>query len=116
MRGDPITIYGDGTQTRSFCYVSDEVEGLFALLQSDHVGPMNIGNPREFTMLELAELVLDVTGSESPIVFEPLPADDPRQRRPDITLAGRVLGWHPRVDLKEGLARTHEWYRSTGVA
>ncbi len=115
MRGDSLTVYGDGKQTRSFCYVSDEVEGLCALLESDHVGPVNIGNPGEFTMLELAELVLEVTGSVSELVFEPLPTDDPKQRRPDISLAERVLGWHPRVDLREGLARTYDWYRRFGV-
>jgi dTDP-glucose 4,6-dehydratase len=115
MRGEPLTVYGDGKQTRSFCYVSDEVEGLVALLESDHVGPMNIGNPAEFTMLELAELVRELTGTASELRFEPLPADDPKQRRPDITLAERVLGWHPRVDLREGLARTHDWYRRLGV-
>jgi nucleoside-diphosphate-sugar epimerase len=114
MRGEPLTVYGDGKQTRSFCYVSDEVEGLVALLESDHVGPMNIGNPGEFTMLELAELVVEITGATSEVVFEPLPVDDPRQRRPDISLAERVLGWHPRVDLREGLARTHDWYRRLG--
>ncbi|HEU5309748.1 MAG TPA: SDR family NAD-dependent epimerase/dehydratase, partial [Acidimicrobiia bacterium] len=91
------------------------VDGLLALLDSDHVGPMNIGNPDEFTMLELAELVLEVTGSTSDLAFEPLPADDPRQRRPDIGLAERVLDWHPRVALREGLARTHDWYRRVGV-
>jgi nucleoside-diphosphate-sugar epimerase len=115
MRGEPLTVYGDGKQTRSFCYVSDEVEGLVALLESDDVGPMNIGNPAEFTMLELAELVRELTGTASELRFEPLPADDPKQRRPDITLAERVLGWHPRVDLREGLARTHDWYRRLGV-
>jgi dTDP-glucose 4,6-dehydratase len=115
MRGEPLTMYGDGKQTRSFCYVSDEVEGLVALLDSDHVGPMNIGNPDEFTMLELAEVVREVTGSASDVVFEALPVDDPRQRRPDISLAERVLGWHPRVDLREGLARTYDWYRRVGV-
>jgi len=115
MRGDSLTVYGDGKQTRSFCFVSDEVEGLCALLESDHVGPVNIGNPGEFTMLELAELVLEVTGSVSDLVFEPLPTDDPKQRRPDISLAERVLGWHPRVDLREGLARTYDWYRRLGV-
>ncbi len=115
MRGDSLTVYGDGKQTRSFCFVSDEVEGLCALLESDHVGPMNIGNPSEFTMLELAELVVDVTASASDLVFEPLPADDPKQRRPDISLAERVLGWHPRVDFREGLARTYDWYRRFGV-
>jgi dTDP-glucose 4,6-dehydratase len=114
MAGLPLTVYGDGTQTRSFCYVSDEVEGLAALLESDHIGPMNIGNPDEFTMLELAQLVLDVTGSKSELVFAPLPVDDPRQRRPDITLAERVLDWHPRVGLDEGLARTYDWYRRNG--
>jgi nucleoside-diphosphate-sugar epimerase len=115
MRGDLLTVYGDGKQTRSFCFVSDEVEGLRALLESDHVGPMNLGNPGEFTMLELAELVLEVTASTSDLVFEPLPTDDPKQRRPDITLAERVLGWHPRVDLREGLVRTYDWYRRLGV-
>jgi dTDP-glucose 4,6-dehydratase len=115
MRGEPLTVYGDGKQTRSFCYVSDEVEGFAALLDSDHVGPMNIGNPGEFTMLELAELVLELTGSASDLRFEPLPADDPRQRRPDISLAERVLDWHPRVGLREGLGRMHDWYRRLGV-
>jgi dTDP-glucose 4,6-dehydratase len=115
MRGQALTVHGDGKQTRSFCFVSDEVDGLFALLESDHVGPMNIGNPDEFTMLELAELVLEVTGSASDLVFESMPVDDPRQRRPDISLAERVLGWHPHVDLREGLARTHDWYRRLGV-
>ena len=115
MRGESLTVYGDGKQTRSFCFVSDEVEGLCALLESDHVGPMNIGNPGEFTMLELAELVLEVTGSGSDLVFEPLPTDDPKQRRPDISLAERVLGWHPHVELREGLAHTYDWYRRFGV-
>jgi nucleoside-diphosphate-sugar epimerase len=114
MRGEPLTVYGDGKQTRSFCYVSDEVEGLLSLLESEHVGPMNIGNPGEFTMLELAELVVEVTGGSSDVTFEPLPVDDPRQRRPDISLAARVLGWHPQVDLREGLARTYDWYRRLG--
>jgi nucleoside-diphosphate-sugar epimerase len=115
MRGDRLTVHGDGTQTRSFCFVSDEVEGLLALLESDHVGPMNIGNPSEFSMLELAELVLELTGSASELAFEPLPTDDPKQRRPDISLAEKVLDWHPSVDLREGLARTHDWYRRLGV-
>lgn len=114
MRGSPLTIYGDGKQTRSFCFVSDEVRGLLALLDSDHVGPMNIGNPDEFTMLELAEVVLEVTGADVDLVFEPLPADDPRQRRPDISLAREVLGWEPAVGLREGLALTHDWYRRNG--
>jgi dTDP-glucose 4,6-dehydratase len=114
MQGKPLTIYGNGKQTRSFCFVSDEVRGLLALLDSDHVGPMNIGNPDEFTMLELAEIVLEVTGADVDLVFEPLPADDPRQRRPDISLAREVLGWEPVVGLREGLALTHDWYRRNG--
>jgi hypothetical protein len=110
LLGEPITIYGDGTQTRSFCYVEDEVRGFLALLDSEHTGPINIGNPGEFTMLELAELVLDVTGSTSEIVFEPLPVDDPTQRQPDITLARELLGWEPRIELREGLARTAAYF------
>jgi dTDP-glucose 4,6-dehydratase len=111
MEGEPLTIYGDGEQTRSFCYVDDLVRGILALLRSDHVGPVNIGNPNEFTIRELAEAVLDVTGSSSEIVFEPLPVDDPTQRQPDITLAREVLGWEPEVQLREGLTRTYECYR-----
>ena len=108
--GQPLTVYGDGTQTRSYCYVDDEVRGILALLDSDWVGPMNIGNPDEFTVLDLARQVLEVTGSSSEIVYEPLPVDDPVRRRPDITLANDLLGWRPEVDLREGLARTHEWF------
>ncbi len=111
LDGKPLTIYGDGSQTRSFCYVDDEVRGILALLDSDHVGPMNIGNPDEYTILQLAETVLEVTGSSSSLVIEPLPVDDPRVRRPDISLARRVLGWEPEVPLREGLARTAEWFR-----
>jgi dTDP-glucose 4,6-dehydratase len=114
MRGVPLTVFGDGRQTRSFCFVDDEVRGILALLDSAHVGPMNIGNPGEFTMLELAELVLELTGARSPLVFEPLPTDDPKQRRPDIALAESVLGWRPEVDLRDGLTRTHDWYRRNG--
>jgi dTDP-glucose 4,6-dehydratase len=110
MDGKPLTVYGDGTQTRSYCYVDDEVRGIVALLDSDWTGPMNIGNPDEFTVLELAHTVLEVTGSSSEVVFEPLPVDDPARRRPDITLATEVLGWRPEVDLREGLARTYEWF------
>jgi dTDP-glucose 4,6-dehydratase len=112
LNGEPLTVYGDGTQTRSFCYVDDEVRGFLALLDSDHTGPINIGNPGEFTMLELADIVKEVTGSDSPIVFEPLPVDDPTQRRPDITLARTLLGWEPKVDLRDGLARTADYFRS----
>ncbi len=110
MDGKPLTVYGDGTQTRSYCYVDDEVRGILALLDSDWHGPMNIGNPDEFTVAELAEIVREVTRSSSEILFEPLPVDDPARRRPDITLAADVLGWHPEVDLREGLARTYEWF------
>jgi dTDP-glucose 4,6-dehydratase len=109
--GKPLTVFGDGKQTRSFCYVADEVRGILALLDSAWTGPMNIGNPDEFTVLELAELVLEVTGSTSEITFEALPVDDPVRRRPDISLARRELGWRPEVDLREGLALTYDWYR-----
>ncbi len=112
LRGDPITIYGDGTQSRSFCHVSDEIAGFLALLDSDQVGPINIGNPGEFTVSELAELVIDVTGSDSEIVHRPLPEDDPTQRRPDITKARELLGWEPTVQLREGLERTAEYFSS----
>jgi nucleoside-diphosphate-sugar epimerase len=111
LTGRPLTVYGDGSQTRSFCFVEDEVVGLLALLDGDIVGPVNIGNPAEFTMLELARLVLEVTGSSSQVVHEPLPQDDPTQRRPDITLARRHLAWEPTVALREGLERTAAWIR-----
>ncbi|TMK84343.1 MAG: SDR family oxidoreductase [Actinobacteria bacterium] len=110
LAGKPITVYGDGSQTRSFCHVEDEVRGILALLDSDFVGPMNIGNPNEFTVLELARKVLEVTGSSSELVHEPLPVDDPTQRQPDISLARRVLGWEPQVSLEEGLRRTAAWF------
>ncbi len=116
MQDKPITIYGDGSQTRSFCYVDDEVRGFLALLDSDLVGPVNIGNPAEFTINELAELVIDVTNSTSDIVYEPLPVDDPTQRRPDITRARTDLGWEPRIELREGLTRTAEWLARAPVA
>ncbi|HUP01222.1 MAG TPA: NAD-dependent epimerase/dehydratase family protein [Gemmatimonadota bacterium] len=111
LAGEAITVYGDGSQTRSFCYVDDLVEGLYRLLLSDHTGPMNLGNPAEITVFELAETVLDVTGSDSEIVYEPLPVDDPRVRRPDITLAREVLGWSPVVPLRTGLERTATYFR-----
>ena len=112
LAGKPITIYGDGNQTRSFCFVEDEVTGLLGLLDSDWVGPMNIGNPSERTVRDLAELVRDVTRSSSELVYEPLPVDDPAQRRPDISLARSVLGWEPRTELRDGLIRTAEWLQS----
>ena len=110
LDGKPLTVYGEGKQTRSFCYVDDEVRGILALLDSDYVGPVNIGNPNEFTVLELAQKVLEITGSSSEIVYEPLPVDDPTQRQPDISLAKRVLGWEPRVPLEEGLRHTAAWF------
>jgi nucleoside-diphosphate-sugar epimerase len=111
LDGDPITIYGDGTQTRSFCYVDDEVRGLLAVLEGPLVGPVNVGNPREFTMLELADRVLGLTGSASRVVHHPLPPDDPKLRRPDIALARDVLGWEPCISLEAGLSRTVAWFR-----
>ncbi len=110
MRGEPLTVYGDGSQTRSFCYVDDEVRGLLALLDSDLTGPVNIGNPDEFTVLQLAALVLEVTGSTSEIVHRELPLDDPQVRRPDISLAQDKLGWQPEISLREGLRRIHASY------
>jgi nucleoside-diphosphate-sugar epimerase len=106
LRGEPLTVYGDGSQTRSLCFVDDEIEGLLALLDSSLVGPVNLGNPDELSMLELAHFVLEVTGSASDIVFEPLPIDDPTRRCPDITLARNELGWEPRIGLREGIERT----------
>ena len=113
LSGTPLTVYGDGSQTRAFCWVDDEVRGFLALLASDWTGPMNIGNPDEFTVLELAKIVIEVTGSDSEIVFEPLPVDDPTRRRPDITLAREVLGWEPELELRAGVTRLAEWYRTT---
>jgi UDP-glucuronate decarboxylase len=111
LEGKPITIYGDGSQTRSFCYVDDEVRGLLALFDSDVVGPVNVGNPNEFTVRELAEIVIEVTESKSEIVYEPLPVDDPTQRKPDITIARTKLGWEPQVQLREGIERTAAYFR-----
>jgi dTDP-glucose 4,6-dehydratase len=106
LRGEPLSLYGDGTQTRSFCYVDDEAEGIYRLFNSAWTDPMNVGNPNEFTIRELAEKVLALTGSASPIVHHPLPQDDPTVRCPDISLARRELGWEPAVELEEGLRRT----------
>ena len=106
LQDRPITVFGEGSQTRSFCYVEDEIRGLIALAESGYHDPVNIGNPDEYTLLELAELVIEVTGSGSEIIFEALPIDDPKVRQPDITLAREILGWEPTVDLREGLGRT----------
>jgi nucleoside-diphosphate-sugar epimerase len=112
LRGQPLTVYGDGNQTRSFCFVADEVAGILALLDGSVTGPINIGNDTEFTMLELAHLVLEITGSSSDLVFEPLPENDPLQRRPDLTAARRDLGWSPTTQLRDGLEQTVPYFRS----
>lgn len=114
LRGEPLTIYGDGSQTRSFCYASDLIDGFVRLMENEKglVGPVNLGNPGEFTMLELAEAVLEVTGSKSSIDYQPLPQDDPKQRQPDISLAKKELGWEPTIQLREGLEKTAAYFRT----
>ncbi|HTP85618.1 MAG TPA: UDP-glucuronic acid decarboxylase family protein [Bryobacteraceae bacterium] len=112
LRGEPITIFGNGAQTRSFCYISDMVDGLWRLFQSNEAYPVNLGNPQEMTILEFAERIRALTGSAVPLEFHPLPEDDPRQRQPDITKARRLLGWGPRVGLDDGLRQTVEYFRS----
>ncbi len=111
LTGQPITVYGDGSQTRSFCYVSDLIEGIYRLSQAAEHGPVNIGNPQEITILEFARRIKELTGADVPIVFEPLPQDDPKQRRPDISKARRLLGWEPKVELRQGLQRTLEYFQ-----
>jgi len=113
LRGEPLTIYGDGSQTRSFCYVDDLLEGFIRMMDQDDIGPINLGNPVENTMLELAEAVLNITGSASTITHVELPKDDPKQRCPDISKAKKMLNWEPQVDLKTGLGKTTEYYRVT---
>ncbi len=115
LRGDPITLHGDGSQTRSFCHVADEIVGLAAVLDGDLTGPINVGNPNEFTIRELAELVIELTDSPSEIVTVPLPPEregDPAQRRPDITLIESAYGWTPKIDLRDGLTRMIDWFRT----
>jgi UDP-glucuronate decarboxylase len=114
LRNEPVTIFGDGGQTRSFCYISDIIDCMLAFMASppDFTGPMNMGNPEEHTIREIADLILDMTGSKSKLVFRPLPCDDPRQRRPDISLAGEKLGWSPRVPLREGLKKTIAYFEN----
>jgi len=114
LNGEDITVYGDGSQTRSFCYVDDLIEGLIRMMNSPEgfTGPVNIGTPREFTILQLAETLIQMTGSASRIIFKPLPQDDPIQRRPDITLAREKLGWEPRIQLSEGLEKTIAYFRT----
>ncbi|MGA7506167.1 MAG: UDP-glucuronic acid decarboxylase family protein [Candidatus Sulfotelmatobacter sp.] len=111
LRGEPLTVYGDGSQTRSFCYVSDEIDGFLRLAKSDEHLPVNIGNPNEFTILECAQHVIEVTGSKSKIAYEPLPQDDPKQRRPDITKARTLLGWEPKIQLQEGLRLSLDYFK-----
>ena len=113
LRGEDITIYGDGSQTRSFCYVDDLIEGFVRMMASPEevTGPINMGNPGEFTIRQLAEMVLKMVGSKSKLVMKPLPQDDPRQRQPDITLAKNALGWQPQIELDEGLAKTIDYFR-----
>ena len=114
QNGEPITIYGDGSQTRSFCYVEDEIRGIYSLMQTerDFMGPVNVGNPNEFTILELAEKVIELTNSKSKLINEPLPQDDPLQRKPDISLAKEKLNWEPKVQLEEGLEKTIEYFKN----
>jgi dTDP-glucose 4,6-dehydratase len=112
LNGERLTVYGDGSQTRSFCYVDDEIDGIYRLFHGGDADPTNIGNPDEYTVAELAQIVLELTGSDSAIEFRPLPADDPRQRRPDISRARSRLGWEPHVAVRDGVARTIEYFRS----
>ena len=112
LRGEDITVFGDGSQTRSFCYVDDLVEGIFLLLKSDYAGPVNIGNPVEITIREFAEEIIGLTGTSQKIVYKPLPADDPKQRKPDISLAKKLLNWEPKVDRADGLRITYDYFRS----
>ena len=112
LRGEDLTVFGDGSQTRSFCYVSDLIDGIYRLLLSDYAYPVNIGNPSEISLKDFAEEVLKLTGSNQKIVYKPLPADDPKQRQPDITKAKTLLGWEPKVERAEGLKRTYEYFRN----
>jgi dTDP-glucose 4,6-dehydratase len=116
LRGEPLTVYGDGSQTRSFCYVADLVEGIYRLLQADFHEPVNLGNPNEVSILDFAREILALTGSSSPLLFKPLPQDDPRVRRPDISRAQKLLGWEPKVDRKQGLHRTLLYFRAKVAA
>ena len=112
LKNEPITIYGDGSQTRSFCFVSDLVEGLIRMMEQDYIGPVNLGNPHEMTIAEIAELIVRLTGSSSKLVFRPLPKDDPVKRKPDITLAREKLGWQPKVALEDGLKKTIAYFQT----
>jgi dTDP-glucose 4,6-dehydratase len=114
LHNKPLTVYGKGKQTRSFCYIDDLVEGIFRLMQVETNDPVNLGNPNEFTILQLMRLVVKLTETRSRVVFKELPQDDPRQRQPDISRANKILRWKPEVELKEGLSRTIEWFRKKG--
>jgi dTDP-glucose 4,6-dehydratase len=116
LRGEDLTVFGDGSQTRSFCYVDDLVEGIYRLLLSDYHLPVNIGNPDEISLKDFAEEVLRLTGNKVKIAYKPLPADDPKQRKPDITKAKQILGWEPKVQRREGLATTYEYFKSLPAA
>ncbi|GAF69750.1 unnamed protein product, partial [marine sediment metagenome] len=112
LKGEPITVYGDGSQTRSFCYVSDMVDGLYKLMLSRTNEPVNLGNPEEMSMLDFARLIKELTGSKSKVVFKELPADDPKKRCPDITRAKKFLSWQPKIVLRDGLTRTIDWFKN----
>jgi dTDP-glucose 4,6-dehydratase len=112
LRDEDVTVFGDGTQTRSFCYISDLVDGIIRLMLSDLNEPVNIGNPAEMTIEEIAKVIIEMTGSKSKIVYRPLPTDDPKVRKPDITKARTLLGWEPKVPLREGLTKTIEYFRT----
>lgn len=112
LRGEDLTVFGDGSQTRSFCYVDDLVEGIFRLLKSDYEQPVNIGNPSEISIAQFAEEIIELTGTEQKVIYKDLPVDDPKQRRPDITLASKLLGWEPKVSRQEGLKITYEYFKS----
>jgi dTDP-glucose 4,6-dehydratase len=114
LAGEPITVFGDGSQTRSFCYVTDLVEGILRLANSMLDEPVNVGNPREFTIGDFAKLIISITGTKSEVVFKSLPVDDPKVRKPDISRARRELGWEPRVEVEEGLKKTIDWFRKSG--
>ncbi len=112
LRGEDLTVFGDGSQTRSFCYVDDLVEGIYRLLMSDYSMPVNIGNPNEISLKDFAEEVLKLTGASVKIIYKPLPVDDPKQRQPDITKAKEILGWEPKIDRAEGLQKTYDYFKS----
>jgi UDP-glucuronate decarboxylase len=112
LRGEPLTVYGEGSQTRSFCYVSDLVEGLIRLMNNDYIGPVNLGNPGEYTILELAQIIQNMINPDAELIFKPLPQDDPKQRQPDITRAKTYLSWEPTIHLKDGLQMTIDDFKS----